>query len=236
MLISDESPLRRLLVGIGRKQLLFLDGVRHAAEIVDLAYARLRDILSPITLEDQNAPFPRGRATASFLDSWVIVDAVDRLRGLLHLMPDQVLADSTDIRRFLEESKVVRSLRNVTDHLAERADYVIANDSTALGILNWVTYRPGDNHATSFVFTPGTIVNREAKLVDPTGKMLSQGVNLVTLSAGEYSVNISELMPKVADVVRHVEAHLAALNLADPNATRSGSDMLVSVEFHSARR
>src|SRR6266487_2598090 len=148
MLVHDDSPLRRLQVRLERKQLLFFDGIRHAIEIADLAYERLRDTLSPITLNDQNAPFPKLRATGAFLDSWVIIDAVDRLRGLLQLMPDEALANSANTRRFLEESNDVRSLRNVTDHLAQRADYVIANDSTALGILSWVTFQPGNNHAT----------------------------------------------------------------------------------------
>ena len=69
-------------------------------------------------------------------------------------------------------------------------------------------------------------------MVNPDGKMLSRGVNLITLSAGEHSVNVSELVEKIVNVLRHIETHLTALSLTDAQATQSGSDILVSVEFH----
>lgn len=232
MLISDDSPLCRLPAHLGRRELLFYDGIRHAVQIADLAYNRLCETLSPISQNDQNFTFQSSHAITSFLDSWVIVDAIDRLRGLLRLLPDEILANSAEIVRFLDESNNLRELRNVTDHLAQRADYIIANDSTALGILHWAVFRLGDNHITLFVIQPGTVANTVAKLVNPAGKMVSRGLNWITLSAGEHSVNVSDVMKSVGEVVRHIESHLVRLTSPDPQAVHGGGDMLISVEYH----
>jgi hypothetical protein len=45
-MLSDRSILRRLPSGLNQKQLVFLDGIRHAAEITWLAYLRLEATLT----------------------------------------------------------------------------------------------------------------------------------------------------------------------------------------------
>ena len=37
-MLSDDSPLRRVPAVLEQKQALFIDGIRHAVEIMELAY------------------------------------------------------------------------------------------------------------------------------------------------------------------------------------------------------
>lgn len=200
--------------------------------MIDFAYGRLQKNLSAISDSKRDVPVQRESITASFLDGWVIIDAIDRMRGLLRFLTDKDPSNPADIHRFLDESSGVRDIRNVTDHLAQRVDYVIANDSAALGILNWLTYRVGEKHATIYVLVPGTITNVETKQLNPYGKMVSPGVNHITLSAGEYSVNISEQVGKVINVVRYVEGVLIEFFSQNPEAVRLTGDLMISAEYH----
>ena len=49
-MLNKDSILRQVPVAINPKQALFIDGIRHAVEIIDLAYGRLRDTLTRTAL------------------------------------------------------------------------------------------------------------------------------------------------------------------------------------------
>jgi hypothetical protein len=55
LLLGRDSVLRRIPVNVAPKQALFLDGIRHAVEILDVTYDRLRDALTHLAL---NPPVP----------------------------------------------------------------------------------------------------------------------------------------------------------------------------------
>jgi hypothetical protein len=122
--VRADTPLKRLPRELDPKQALFLDGIRHATELAEMAYARLVDRLTDLALAGKSDDNPLA-LTEPYLYAWAVVDSVDRLRGLLRLMPG--LAEGPDAGpwgQLRAETEVIRDLRNVSDHLAQRVDYV----------------------------------------------------------------------------------------------------------------
>lgn len=81
IMFSDGSPLLSIPVAIDAKQALFLDGMRHAAQIADHAYKRLCLALKENATCNANER-SCDRFVPIFLDAWAFIDAVDRFRSL----------------------------------------------------------------------------------------------------------------------------------------------------------
>ena len=86
ILIPDDSPIRRLPDDFSREQALIFDGIRYAAEMADLAYWRLFDLLEEMSFLPSDQLTTR-QIAAAMLDVWSIVDSVNRLRDLLKEVP-----------------------------------------------------------------------------------------------------------------------------------------------------
>ncbi|WP_162932514.1 hypothetical protein [Solimonas sp. K1W22B-7] len=230
-MIHTTSILRRLPADIDRKQLLFFDGIRHAAEIVSLAYSRLQSTLTHIALSEDtkeaSAAFP-----VAFLDAWAVVDGIDRFRVLWKLMPGAPPSSPKDGESTFEEiSQPVRNLRNVADHLAQRADYIIAQNGTALGSLSWYTaLRQDGREGIICSIAPGTQVKGHHRVANPAGRTIEYPTGLVQLSAGEYQACLSDVLPHMEQRIRELEggldSALAAMNLTGRQA---GTDLLVKI-------
>jgi len=219
--------LRRIPASLDRRQVLYLDGIRHAAELADFAYARLVRTLTELALTGGASGEPN-RFTAPFLDAWAVVDSIDRLRGLLYCMPGMQEITPADGRRtFSERMQVIRDLRNVADHVPTRVDYILANNSAALGILGWCTLvNASDIHACTIY--PGTLVqSTDVPMVNPCGKAFTPPSDLITLKAGEYSGSLSSTMEDVRQVISALEASFGAwLRDHGLEGQPAGSDML----------
>jgi hypothetical protein len=228
--ITHDSPLRRLPPGLNRQQTLYLDGIRHAAEIADFAHLRLRETLTHLALTHDQPDLKRAPLfTAAFLDAWAIVDAIDRLRSLLQQMPGVI--ERSQGRGFGEVIQGIRDLRNVADHLATRVDYVIAKKSTALGVLSWFTLVDAEQgRGLSCMIVPGTLSTSDQVVVNPAGKKFQLPTGLIHLAAGEYRVDLSETMAKVGQVVSTLEQSLEqALQDAGVAGEHAGADLMVTV-------
>ena len=139
-MLARDSILRRLPAELNPKQALFLDGIRHAVEIADLAHKRLRETLTHIATVDPNDLDLQTCTTHAFLDAWAMVDAIDRFRMLWQQLPNATPAElPPGAEPFKEVSQPFRHLRNVADHLSQRADFVVSKGGAALGTLTWFT-------------------------------------------------------------------------------------------------
>jgi hypothetical protein len=230
-MIARESPLRRLPTGIDPKQALFLDGIRHAAEIADLALRRLDAQLTELAMAHAQSQ-ERSNFTGPFLDAWAFVDAVDRLRSLFHLLPGATRTPRKDGGpSFQVFTEGIRNLRNVGDHLAQRADYVVARQGSALGQLSWLTVQDAETGTIlGCVIIPGTLVNKNAyRLPNPAdSERLRVPTDRITLAAGEYAVCLNDVMPEVERVVRNIENSLAAwMEVSGNDEKAAGTDLLV---------
>ena len=124
---TPASILRRIPLAVQPKQALFIDGIRYASDIIEVGYARLRQSLTEIALAPPDSDQLAALSPAVFLDAWAVVDAVDRFRMLYQQMPGIRSSEPELGKQTLAEvAAPFRDLRNVADHLAQRADFVVA--------------------------------------------------------------------------------------------------------------
>jgi hypothetical protein len=236
-MLSENSILRRIPPQLDRQQNVFLDGIRHAAEIASLAYNRLTDTLTQLALT-QNAglKLPQDQITSAFLDAWAFVDEVDRFRSLVQLMPGMKLVGRTDGRPgFIEISESVRALRNVADHLGQRVDYVVANEGTALGCLKWLTVLDAEQGIfLSAILLAGTLRSNTKAVLTPIGRTFLARTDHIHLESGAHSASLSDVRAEMAERVRSIEASLEK-SVADLGLTgeQAGTDMMMVVKIQA---
>lgn len=232
-MISKDSILRRLPATLDRKQALYFDGIRHCGEIAGLAYSRVQKTLTRIAVEEQaDSESNNVLFTSAFLDAWSLIDVIDRFRALWTTLPNRLPNESASgSPSFAEISQPVRDLRNVADHIAQRAEYVIARKGTALGVLSWFTVlkqKPLEGVICTII--PGTTQVGSAPVVNPAGRRIEIPTGLIQLSAGEHVGNLSEILPEMEKRIRGLEKALQiSLNEQLPNAGAAGADVLVKM-------
>lgn len=214
ILLGRQSVLRRIPVNIDPKQAIFLDGIRHAVEIMDVAYSRLRDTLTQLALTPPTSDELSNISSHVFLDAWAFVDAVDRFRMLYMQMPGIKFGAKKDGIPTLQEAiQEFRNLRNVADHLAQRADFVLSRNSAALGELSWLTGVQLQPEVIAWHCTirPGTLQSVPPMLTNSIVSTLDWPTDSIRLSAGGYEGNLSEVRTHVAIRIRHLEAQLQSV-------------------------
>ena len=77
------------------------------------------------------------------MDAWALVDSVDRFRMLWIMLLEFPFSESGESsqKNFETITQPIRNLRNVTDHLAQRAEYVAAAGNPVLGLLTGLSFR-----------------------------------------------------------------------------------------------
>lgn len=233
-MISRDSILRRLPSSLDQKQALFMDGIRHSGEIAGFAYNRLQSTLTRIATQELTPEKADELYTSAFLDAWSLVDIIDRFRALWLLFPDsEMQPPPAGEKSFKEISRPVRSLRNVTDHLAQRVEYVLSHGGSALGSLSWftITDLPAQKGVICAI-VPGTLRTRSHSAANPCGRRIEVPTGHIELSAGEYTANISEVLPHMEIRIRELESSLAGV-IAEHSLEESqaGADLLLKIEI-----
>lgn len=211
LLLGRDSVLRQIPANVAPKQALFLDGIRHAVEIMDVAYGRLRDALTDLALYPPASNTLPEISAHVFLDAWGFVDAIDRFRMLYTQMPGMKLNPARGgFSPLLEATQEFRNLRNVADHLAQRADFVISRSGAALGELSWLTGAQLEPEVIAWHCTlrPGTLRAVPPMRTDQIVSTLDWPTDSIRLSAGGYEGNLSKVRTHAAVRIRHLEAQL----------------------------
>lgn len=234
-MISNNSVLRRLPVTLDPKQAIFLDGIRHAVEIAHFAYIRLQRTLDDLAIQTQQADGLAARTTAAFLDAWAVVDAIDRFCSLWKKLPNSTPAKIPPGSKTIEEFYVpIRSLRNVADHLATRADFMVSKKSPALGTLTWFTGIERDPlSGWVCAIIPGCITHRSGgDFSDPFAPSDEWPTRNIWLSAGSFSANLSDIFQHVQIRIERLEASIEkALSKSPDSPNPANSDMLVKYKL-----
>ena len=220
-MLDENTILRQVPAATNPKQALFIDGIRHAVEIIDLAYGRLRNTLTRTALNPpSSSELPKISAQA-FLDAWTMIDAIDRFRMLYLQMPGISFPPPKEGVKTLQEAlEPFRNLRNVADHLAQRADYIVSRGGAAFGTLSWLTgFKIVPMTAWYCTLMPGTIRSQPEFRKDPLVSTLAWPTDRITLIAGEYEGNLSSVRPHIELRIKHFEEQLKnafdKLNLRD---------------------
>ena len=147
----------------------------------------------------------------SSLIAWSFVDAIDRFRTLYTQMPGiRFGAAKIGIPSLREVTQNFRNLRNVADHLAQRADLVVSRNGAALGELNWLTGAQLQQGVIAWHCTlrPGTLQSAPPAQTAPIVSTLDWPTDSIRLSAGGYEGNLSVVRAHIAVRIRHLEAEL----------------------------
>ena len=119
-MLSIDSPFLNIPAALDRKQAVFLDGMRHAGQIVELSYTRLCQALTDLSVGGTTAEKPTG-FTHVFLDAWAFVDAADRFRCLWEMQPSaSTIPDKFSPDAVRIQLQDIRDVRNVSAHLVHR--------------------------------------------------------------------------------------------------------------------
>lgn len=229
-MVPLDSPLRRL-PPFNAKDLLLLDGIRHAAEIIGLCDSRLRATLAELSMEDDVVPEGWAMLQASALaDAWTIVDSVHRFSGLFRLIP----AKTPDATASMEEYKLITQpiskLRNVTDHLPGRLEYLLSRRMPTMGRLSWFTAHSATQGIVS-VIVPGSLSTTSASLLNPAGNTFRAPVGLITLEAGEHKACLCDIVMATEKIVRRLEGSILRLREEHRTGDRTvGADLVL--HFH----
>lgn len=75
-MLTENSPLLNLPVNMDPKQAVFIDGIRHAAQIIEMAYSRICDSLTKLSFESSTGKH-KAEYTHVLLDVWAFIDTTD---------------------------------------------------------------------------------------------------------------------------------------------------------------
>tara|TARA_R100000656_G_scaffold73382_1_gene54634 strand:- start:1218 stop:1919 length:702 start_codon:yes stop_codon:yes gene_type:complete len=223
-MISVDSPLKKLSARTDRKQAMIFDGIRHSAQIANLAYLRLRETLTVLALNELSRDEFDAHITAAFLDAWAFVDSVDRFKSLWQLTKSKNSKD----KELELELQSIRDLRNVTDHLAQRIDYVVSNRNAALGSLSWITITNADScEGLVCAIVPGTLRNNKLEIQYPKEESFEIPTGRIFLDAGEYSACLCDVLVHIESRIRKLEKVVLEGNMEHPEGEEyAASDSL----------
>lgn len=210
-MFKPDSPFLNLPANLDRKQAFYLDGIRHAFEIIEYAFSRLSSGLSELGRNYSETNRPNGYASY-YLDAWAFVDALDRLVALWKLQPAaNTIPDPWKPDKLKERMRHIRDIRNVSDHLAQRADQIISKNSTALGELSWITViRLEPPEMKSCFIRPGVLPPAVKFQMNIPNQNLFfiNGAGNILLKAHTYTANLSEAYQQVIELAAYAEARL----------------------------
>ena len=212
-MLAENSPLLNLPTRLDKKQGVFLDGLAHAAQIAGFAYMRLC-----AGLTEQVSRHERGEKPSSFipqfLDAWAFIDATDRFRFLWGMQPEsRKIPPPFSPNLVGQRLDGMCKLRNVSAHIAQKIDLIVAKNSSVLGEISWLTVTNKSPLAIKTCFIrPGVARDRvSAKLAMPPDKVsFCNASGHVAMRAGEHRFLLSDAHECLNEIVLFAEASLGS--------------------------
>lgn len=233
-MFDPQSPFLNIPVNTNLRQAFFLDGIRHAFEIANLAFLRLTENLNDLAAPQTNPEGFRGYSEY-FLDAWAFVDAVNRLMALWKLQPNaDTIPDPWRPSSFSQELQQIRNVRNVSDHFAQRVDQIVSSNGSALGELSWVKVQSLEPPIMkSYLIRPGFLpgkLNFQLNLLRDEIHIQNNIAN-IQLKAHTYTANLSHTYTKLVGLAQFAESSLADSFRAYRNFKTHGADMFASCDL-----
>ena len=184
-MLRDGSPLHGLPGRLPRKQVLYFDALRTSLEMAEIAYQRLQCVLMA---DDDPARMPR-----ALLDAWSLIDILNRVRVLVRTMPG-LKQNAPPVQALLRKTADVEVLRNAVQHLYGEIERMSSTTQPVWGSLSWVRYQEEGVIDVCLLLSGTLAAGHRAPLVNPWGKLVHVPVGMVTLTAAEKDVCLSDLM------------------------------------------
>jgi len=216
------------------RQAFFLDGLRHAFEIAELAFGRLAAGLPALLDAQSKSALPESFAPY-YLDAWAFVDAVDRLQALWKLQPGvEGIPEPFSPARIENDFKDIRKIRNVSDHLAQKAEQIVSLKGSALGELSWVTvYSLEPPVMKSAFIRPGFLpASINLQLNIPKEKLHIYGsVANILLKAANHVADLSFAHSRLVSLAHFAESSLDSMFAKSTVSKPFETDMFASCDL-----
>ncbi len=207
-MLKENSSLLNLPLNMNPKQAVFIDGISHAAQIIEMAYNRMCDSLTRLSFESSSGK-REVIFTHVFLDVWAFIDTIDRFRSLWVLQPNaHTLPKEFSKKEINSKLQHIRDVRNVSAHIAQKADQIVALNSSVLGSISWFTVASESplTVKTHFIrpgIMRGTITEN---LAQSRGIVtFTNGSGGVSINAGKHSASLSDAYHLVYSIVQFAE-------------------------------
>jgi hypothetical protein len=135
--IRPDSPLKSPPLPVSERQIMLLDGIRHAADMSAIALDRLWQKLSYIDSTGDN--ITSADLAEAALDAWSIVDAAHRIGDLIGNLPG--LPNAPWKRVFLDRMKLAMEFRNDWQHQLDDVHRVVGERGQVWGAVAWHQHR-----------------------------------------------------------------------------------------------
>jgi hypothetical protein len=207
-MLSENSSLRRVPVTLNRKQAVFIDGIRHSAEIIELAYKRLRSTLTELALNPPSSSELPLVTPHAFLDAWAFVDAVDKFRLLYQNFPGMNRKASSETS-LQDVTQPFKKIRDIADHCNATAERIVSKDTAGLGILTWLTgYQLSPTELWYCTIRPGTMQTEPTLKWPKIETTLDWPTDCICLSVGGHMANFSGVLPHIEKRIKKLENDL----------------------------
>lgn len=240
-MFSKNSPFLSFPSNLDQRQAFYIDGIRHAVEIIELAFSRLSTALTTLAQNYSETNRPNSYSNY-YLDAWAFVDALDRLLALWKLQPKaETIPHQWSPSKLSKDLHQIRNIRNVSDHLAQRADQIISSNTAALGELSWVTvlgYEPPI--MKSCLIRPGFLPQSiTLQLNIPKEKIfIKNSSGNIQLKAHIHTANLSNAYAQIIDLVRYAETSLKVAFQSNNSNKPIGADLfaICDLDFSSQNK
>lgn len=230
-MFKPDSPFMNFPRNLDRRQAFYFDGIRHAFEIIDHAYSRLTTGLTELAMNHPKENL-HGSYAHYYLDAWAFVDALDRLLALWKLQPrSESIPPPWNPDSLRDDMRRIRDIRNVSDHLAQRADEIISSNTAALGELSWVTVLSIEPPVMKSCFIrPGFLPSSvKFQMNLPKEKLfIKNSSGNVLLKAHTHTANISEAYERILGLANYAESDLKTSFESADFSTSVGGDLFAS--------
>lgn len=202
MLFARDSALTRLPQSMPTAEVMQLDAMRYAAEMVELSFTRLCEGLTAISGEDDEQKH-RCISIQVLTDAWAIIDSADRLRSLVR---KSELFDADGQRDFESCMKPIRDLRNVFQHQDGMIDGLSRRQWPVWGILRWFEWIEPPYVGRLCLLAAGSrVTGRPEKAQEPRPGDTSPGISEVILLSDGTEVSLRTIRENVAQFARALE-------------------------------
>lgn len=207
MLVSDDSYLRRLPVGLHPENRLRMDAIVVASDIVSQCYQDLSRLGAEIGATLGQIGYPQRAAFIGL--AWSIVDQLHAVRQLV--TPPTGTPAGPATQRFLDAAEPATLLRNKMDHLKNNLSNLSAKKGERyplFGAISYVLSNP-DPQSGGLLMTVSSGALHGGDLfpaVNPAGRSYSTPVGLLQLSAFYLTFEFSPALAALQDYLAITEA------------------------------
>jgi hypothetical protein len=231
MLFDDTSALLRIPSSANAEDVMYLDAMRYAAEMLQLSFDRLCNSLLHLPLVDDGTRH-RFLSVSAIQDAWAMIDSGDRLRSLIK--SSKLLKAHPELcSSFIESILPIRDLRNTVQHLDHKIPSLAANEWPVWGTLKWFEWQEPPHKGISCLLHAGGHVTKRPMLIqEPARGSDAVGISGVVLGSRGAEVSLHLLRENVFHFSQSLEKIMQnEFELATSTERLADAFLQVTVDF-----